>query len=109
MKETIIKFAQAELNHNLIQRDGQREFNWDSWKKCGELGIQGLPIPTEYGGRNTDSLTTIYALEGLGYGCKDSGLNFSINAHLWGCAMPILSAGTQGQKQAYLPRASRQK
>ena len=45
------------------------------------FGIQGLPVPTEYGGLGMDPLTTVAALERLGYACKDNGLLFSINAH----------------------------
>jgi hypothetical protein len=40
----------------------------------------------------------------LGFGCVDNGLLFSINAHIWGCEMPILTFGTELQKQRYLPK-----
>jgi hypothetical protein len=42
-------------------------------------------------------------MEGLGYGCLDQGLLFSINAHLWTNSLPLLAFGTQEQKQRYLP------
>src|SRR5690606_23781056 len=41
--------------------------------------------------------------EGLGYGCRDNGLVFSINAHIWTCAVPILTFGSEEQKRKYLP------
>lgn len=41
-------------------------------------------------------------MEGLGYGCKDSGLIFGINAQMWSVQMPILKFGTDGQKKKYL-------
>jgi alkylation response protein AidB-like acyl-CoA dehydrogenase len=43
-------------------------------------------------------------LERLGYGCKDNGLVFSINAHMWTLEIPLLNFGTDDQKQRYLPR-----
>jgi alkylation response protein AidB-like acyl-CoA dehydrogenase len=101
-RETIIKFAQKELNEGLIERDKMGTFNLEGWKKCGEFGIHGLPIPQDYGGVGADPLTTIYALESLGYGCKDNGLVFSINAHMWTCEIPILNFGTEAQKKKYL-------
>lgn len=101
--ETIIKFAQRELNHDLIERDKKGEFSWEGWKKCAEMGILGLPIPEEYGGLNADILTTILAMEGLGYGCKDNGLVFAINSHMWSCEIPILHFGTERQKKKYFP------
>ncbi len=42
-------------------------------------------------------------MEGLGYGCPDTGLIFAINAALWTVTMPILSFGTEAQKRRYLP------
>jgi alkylation response protein AidB-like acyl-CoA dehydrogenase len=48
-----------ELNDRLIERDQTSEFSWDAWKKCAKLGIQGLPIPSEYGGGDADCVTML--------------------------------------------------
>jgi hypothetical protein len=45
----------------------------------------------------------IAVMEGLGYGARDQGLLFSINAHLWTNTLPILTYGTEEQKRKYLP------
>ena len=42
-------------------------------------------------------------MEGLGYGTRDQGLLFSLNAHLWTNSIPILIYGTEEQKPRYLP------
>ena len=42
-----------------------------------KLGIQGLPVPAEFGGQGADPLTIMLAMEALGYACKDNGLIFS--------------------------------
>ena len=44
------------------------------------------------------------ALESLGYGCRDNGLCSALNAHLWGCVLPILQFGDEAQKARFLPR-----
>jgi alkylation response protein AidB-like acyl-CoA dehydrogenase len=41
-------------------------------------------------------------MEGLGYGCKDSGLIFAINGQMWSVQMPILRFGSDAQKDKYL-------
>lgn len=107
LRREIIRFAQNELNENVIQRDREQAFPKELWKKCGEMGLQGLPVPEEYGGNGLDPLTTAIALEALGYGCQDSGLVFSICAHLLACVIPIWKFGTEEQKQQYLPALCR--
>jgi alkylation response protein AidB-like acyl-CoA dehydrogenase len=96
------RFASQQLRFNVIENDRNRIFARDAWNKCGKFGIQALPLPPKYGGLGADPLTTVGALERLGYVCKDNGLIFSINAHLWTVVMPLLSAGTEEQKTKYL-------
>jgi alkylation response protein AidB-like acyl-CoA dehydrogenase len=103
LREEIVRFAQRELNDDLLPRDSDGTFSPESWKKCAAVGIQGLPVPERYGGGEFDPLTVLVALEALGYGCKDNGLIFSLNAQMWSCEIPILRFGTEEQKQRYLP------
>ena len=101
--DAISKFASQELNRDLIENDHNGVFNRDGWKKCGHLGIQGLSVPVDDGGLGQDSLTTVGALERLGYVCRDNGLVFSLNAHMWTVCMPLVAFGTEEQKRRYLP------
>jgi alkylation response protein AidB-like acyl-CoA dehydrogenase len=102
-KNAVIEFAQKELNEGLSDRDRQGELSRENWKKCAQLGILGLAIPEAYGGSATDIMTTMLVMEGLGYGCQDNGLIFAMNAQMWSVQHPILTFGTEAQKQKYLP------
>jgi alkylation response protein AidB-like acyl-CoA dehydrogenase len=102
-KNAVIEFAKKELNTGLIDRDRQGELSRENWKKCARMGILGLATPEEYGGSGTDILTTMLVMEGLGYGCRDNGLIFAMNAQMWSVQHPILTFGTDAQKQKYLP------
>ena len=51
-----------------------------------------------------NALDFVAVMEGLGYGCKDNGLIFSVNAHIWGCEIPVLHHGTENQKRKYLAK-----
>jgi len=104
LREAISTFARASLNEGLIERDRAGEFNRAGWDACARMGIHGLPIPEEFGGLAMDAVTTVGALEALGYGCKDNGLSFSINAHMWTAELPLLGFGTAEQKARYLPK-----
>jgi len=100
-RKEVIRFARTELNDDIERRDREEEFPFDYWKKCAEFGIQGLPVPPEYGGGGADTLTTVCALEALGYGCKDNGFLFSLNAHMWTTEIPLMAFGTEEQKRKY--------
>jgi alkylation response protein AidB-like acyl-CoA dehydrogenase len=103
IRKEIIRFAQNELNSEILDRDREQEFPHNLWLKCGELGLQGLPVPEDYGGGGMDALSTAIAIESLGYGCLDGGLVFSICAHMLACVIPIWKFGSEEQKQLYLP------
>ena len=104
VQEEIRRFAAQELNQDLIKRDAEATFPRENWNKCADFGIQGMPFPAEYGGSENDIITSTLAMEALGYGCRDSGLIFGINAQMWSVQMPILEFGSAEQKQKYLPK-----
>ncbi|MCA9549278.1 MAG: acyl-CoA dehydrogenase family protein [Myxococcales bacterium] len=107
LKDEIIRFAKAELSPGARERDELHQFPREQWDKCGEMGLQGLVVPPEYGGSGLDALSAAIALEALGYGCDDGGLVFAICAHLLACVVPIWKHGTEAQKQRYLPDLSK--
>lgn len=107
LRNKIIKFAKNELTEDILDLDRKEIFNTEGWQKISNLGILGLPIPKQYGGSETDILTTLCALEALGYAYQDNGILFALNAHIWACEIPLLTFGTEAQKQMYLPKLCR--
>jgi alkylation response protein AidB-like acyl-CoA dehydrogenase len=103
LQQTVVEFAQRELNDELDRRDHEAEFSREAWVKCAAIGLQGLPVPTEYGGAGAGATTIAAALEGLGYGCADNGLIFGLNAQMWACELPIVTFASEEQKRRYLP------
>ena len=104
LKNSAIQFAQKKLNSDMISRDKAGSFSRKLWKECAEFGLLSLPFSKEYGGSECDIITTLLVMEGLGYGCKDSGLLFSLNGQLWTVQMPIFHFGTSEQKMNYLAK-----
>jgi hypothetical protein len=103
LRDNIVRFAREVLNPGAAERDREQAFSRELWTRCGEIGIQGLPVPEQYGGSATDPLTCAMALEALGYGCRDGGLVFSLCAHLLSCVVPLWQHGNEEQKRRYLP------
>jgi L-prolyl-PCP dehydrogenase len=102
--DSILGFARDRLNDDVVARDRDRRFPADEWRLCGDFGLLGLCIPTDYGGMGLDHLSTALALEALGRGCEDMGLVFAIAAHQLAVARPIAEAGSEELKRRVLPR-----
>jgi alkylation response protein AidB-like acyl-CoA dehydrogenase len=79
-------------------------FSDADWKACASFGLLGLCLPTAYGGMGLDLLTTARTIEGFGAGTEDMGLAFSACAHLFACAAPIATHGTEELRGRMLPR-----
>lgn len=102
-KKSAIEFAEKTLNKGARERERNREFNQEGWDACARFGVHGLAMPEEFGGLGMDIMTCVVTMEALGYGCRDSGLLFAINSHVWTCESPILKFGSEQQKRRYLP------
>jgi alkylation response protein AidB-like acyl-CoA dehydrogenase len=98
-RKSVLEFARNELD---TASPDARGFSRELWKKCAAFGIQGLPVPDEFGGSGADAMTTMLAMEALGQGCRDNGLLFSLHAHMWAVLTPILRFGTAEQKATWL-------
>jgi alkylation response protein AidB-like acyl-CoA dehydrogenase len=104
LKQAVVEFARRELGGDLVADDRASRPSRERWDAAARFGLHGLPIPEGFGGSGRDLLTTALAMEGLGYGCRDNGLVFSINAHIWSAEIPLLHFGSEEQKGAFLPR-----
>jgi alkylation response protein AidB-like acyl-CoA dehydrogenase len=75
------------------------------WDDLGGKGYLGVHLPEAYGGGGADFLSYILALEQIAYADASVAVTMSVNNSVV-CA-PILSFGTEAQKQRYLkPLAS---
>ena len=97
-------FARQKLIKNLQERDHQGIFLEENWQAIAAQKILGMYLPKKYGGLHYDMVTTIHAMEALGYGCPDNGLTLAVNGQMWAVQEPIYQFGTEEQKQKYLPR-----
>lgn len=103
LRDAAASFARHELNLDVPGRDHRAEFSREAWRKCADFGVLGLPFSRAHGGAEADMLTTILTMEGLGYGCRDNGLLFALNAQMWSVQHPIAEFGSDRQREHYLP------
>ncbi len=102
LREEVISLVQERIPAGKDQPGEFRDFDRDSWRILGEIGMPGLAIPREFGGRGLSALDTLLALEALGYASRDNGLNFSLCAHLLACAVPLWLYGSEDLRSRYL-------
>ncbi|MCB0571990.1 MAG: acyl-CoA dehydrogenase family protein [Phaeodactylibacter sp.] len=104
LQREIMDFAVAHLSGGEELRDRSQQFSREWWAAAGRIGLPGLAIPEAYGGRGLTPLSTLMALEALGYASRDNGMNFALSAHLLACVVPLWLYGSEALKEAYLPR-----
>lgn len=102
VKREVREFAEKEVRPLAREIDRTEEFSVHLTKRMGELGLFGISIPKEYGGRGLDYMSFIVAVEELAR--VDSSQASTLAAHNALGIMPIYTFGTEEQKQKYLPR-----
>ncbi|MBE5824376.1 MAG: acyl-CoA dehydrogenase [Butyrivibrio sp.] len=94
------EFAEKEVKPNAIEVDETEVFPMETVKKMQKYGFMGIPIPKEYGGQGCDPLTYVMCVEELAKVCGTTAV--IVSAHTSLCCDPILTYGTEEQKQKYL-------
>lgn len=92
----IKEFASNNLNGDIDH------FDKAVWKKIAETGLFYFNLEEKYGGLEESFLTMALCIEALGYSCRNNGLVFVINNHLWVAQNLISLYGTDAQKEKYL-------
>ena len=94
------EFAEKEVAPRAQEVDETEVFPQDTVDKMGKYGFLGIPVPKEYGGQGCDVLAYIQCVEELSKVCGTTGV--IVSAHTSLCVDPIMTYGTEEQKQKYV-------
>ena len=101
MARTLFKeFAEKEVKPLAQEVDETEIFPRGTVEKMAKAGFLGIPVPKEYGGQDCDPLTYAMCVEELSKVCGTTGV--IVSAHTSLCCDPIMTYGTEEQKQKYL-------
>ena len=101
MARTLFKeFAEKEVKPLAQEVDETEVFPRGTVEKMAKAGFLGIPVPREYGGQGCDPLTYAMCVEELSKVCGTTGV--IVSAHTSLCCDPIMTYGTEEQKQKYL-------
>jgi short-chain 2-methylacyl-CoA dehydrogenase len=100
-RKVVRDFAEREVAPHVAQWDREHHFPVDVVHAMGELGLFGLTAPEEFGGAAADFTTLCVAIEELGR--VDQSIGITLEAGVGLGISPILTYGTESQKQQWLP------
>lgn len=101
MARTLFKeFAENEVKPLAQETDENEQFPVETVEKMAKYGFLGIPVPKEYGGQGCDVLTYVMCVEELSKVCGTTGV--IVSAHTSLCIDPIMTYGTEEQKQKYV-------
>jgi len=101
IRDAVRDFARSEVAPRAARIDQSDEFPADLVKQAAQLDLMGIVIPEEYGGAGLDHVCFALFVEEI---AAESGtLAVILYVHTSVGSEPILFAGTEEQKQKYLP------
>jgi short-chain 2-methylacyl-CoA dehydrogenase len=100
-RRVVREFALAEVAPHVQEWDEQHRFPVELVPRMGDLGLFGLVVPEEFGGAGADFTSLCVAIEELGRVDQSVGITLSAGVGLG--INPILTFGTQEQKERWLP------
>jgi len=102
LKNAARDFLEKECpeQHVRDMEEDEKGYSPELWKKMGELGWQGLIVPDQYGGQGFSFLDLIILIEEFGRALVPGPF---IPTAVGG-AIALLEAGSDAQKQQYLPK-----
>lgn len=105
-RRTVRDFADAAIRPHVAEWDRAHHFPTDVVQRMGELGLFGLTAPEEYGGAGIDPAdgpftSLCLAIEELGR--VDQSMGITLEAGVGLGINPILTYGTDAQKETWLP------
>src|SRR5436309_15717292 len=98
--DAIREIAQQRVAPRAAEIDHTGQFPWDMKELLAQQDILAMPFPVEYGGIGASELAVLMAIEELSRYCATTGLILAVQQL---GALPILLAGNEEQKQAYVP------
>jgi butyryl-CoA dehydrogenase len=102
-RRSVREFAEAEIGPHAARWDREHHFPVDVVQKMGALGLFGLTAPEEFGGAGEDGDFTSLCVAIEEIGRVDQSMGITLEAAVGLGINPILTYGTDEQRQTWLP------
>ena len=102
LRKTVRAFCEAEIRPHVMEWDESQTFPDQVFRKLGELGVLGAVFPEELGGSGYSYVDYSLVVEELAR--VDPSVALCVAAHVSLCTNHIYLAGSEEQKQRYIPK-----
>lgn len=102
LRRSVREFAQAEIAAHVLEWDENQIFPLDVIKKAGAMGLLGAIFPEDLGGAGFGYIEYSIIIEELAR--VDPSIALIVAAHNSLCTNHIYLAGSEEQKQKYIPK-----
>ena len=102
LRKTIREFAEGEIKPHVMEWDESQEFPLDVMCQLGKMGVLGAVFPEDLGGSGYSYTDYVIITEELAR--VDPSIALSVAAHVSLCTNHIYTAGSEQQKQRYIPK-----
>ena len=104
LRRSVREFAEKEIAPHVMEWDEASCFPLQTIKELGKLGLMGTIFPTELSGAGMGYVEYVIAIEELSR--VDGSVGIIVAAHTSLCSNHIFVAGTDQQRQKYIPKLS---
>ncbi len=102
LRKTVRAFCEAEIRPHVMEWDESQTFPDQVFRKLGEMGVLGAVFPEELGGSGYSYVDYSLVIEELAR--VDPSVALCAAAHVSLCTNHIYLAGSEEQKQRYIPK-----
>jgi len=92
--------AETVMRPVAAKYDREQAYPWEVQEAIKKAGLSGVWIPKDYGGEGAGTLNLCLVVEQFSRACGGMGVAYAVNAL---GSFPIILAGTDEQKQRWLP------
>ncbi len=100
IRKNIREFAEKHIEPIAAEIDENSRHPAELFRKLGEGGWMGIPLPAEYGGAGADFVTHTLVVEEVARACSSTGFTVSFHAGIIGTTLALNA--TPEQKTKYL-------
>ncbi len=105
VRRSVRAFCEREIRPIAQQIDQEASFPWEVVEKMGRLGYFGIQVPRDLSGAEMDALSYVVVVEEISRLCASLGVCISVHNSV--AVYPILTFGSDEQKQKWIPSLAR--